>query len=85
MFNEKFVIIVEVERERIKSNNMHLLDIWKCNINPETIHLFLIIPNSQQRTFKKATPIFNSIIRDVESFFTPPNYVNVDSCYVLGY
>jgi hypothetical protein len=85
MFNEKFGIMVEVERGKIKSNNMHLLDLWKCHINPETKHLFLIIPNSRQRNFKKATPIFKSIIRDVESFFTPPNYINDDSCYVFGY
>ena len=37
-------IIFEVERGKAVTNNMDLLDLWKCHICREASHLILVVP-----------------------------------------
>jgi hypothetical protein len=37
-------ILLEVERGKALTNNMDLLDLWKCHICREAHHLFLVVP-----------------------------------------
>lgn len=85
LYNKQHGIIVEVERGKIKSNNMHLLDMFKCHLAEEAKHLFLIIPNERQRTNKKPEAIFDSISKVLSSFFEPNSYINVESVHIFGY
>ena len=85
LFNSELGIIVEVERGRIKSNNMHLLDIWKCHLATQANHLFLIIPIERHRTNDKPEKIFDYVSEVISSFFVEGNYINIDSCYIFGY
>lgn len=84
-YNESLNTMVEVERGRTRSNNMDLLDVWKCHIHPETKHLFLIVPNLRPSNDGKKAKVFKPVIKIIESFFVGNNYINVDSCYVFGY
>lgn len=85
LYNGQHGIIVEVERGRIKSNNMHLLDMFKCHLAEDAKHLFLIIPNERHRTNKKPEVIFEVISNVLSSFFNPDSYINVESLHIFGY
>ena len=78
-------IIMEVERGKTISNNMDMLDIWKCHICEEANYLFLIVP--QIRQTKKGTNdiIYNKVINRLNSFFEKNNYINIDAIVVFGY
>ena len=68
-------ILMEVERGKTITNNMDLLDLWKCHICEEANHLFLIVPLAVSRT----PNIYNYVGNRVDSFFKEKNYINVDS------
>ncbi|MCI0489456.1 MAG: hypothetical protein L0229_22920 [Blastocatellia bacterium] len=78
-------IILEVERGKTITNNMDLLDIWKCHVCAHADFLFLIVPverRSANGTFIKA---FDSVVRRLSTFFEPRNYINVEAAFVFGY
>lgn len=84
-YNRKNKIMVEVERGRTRANNMDLLDIWKCHINAETKHLFLVVPIFRPSKNGRSTRVFNPVVNKIKSFFDEDNYINVESCYIFGY
>ena len=74
-------ILLEVERGKTITNNMDLLDLWKCHICKEANHLFLIVPLNVSHT----PNIFKNVCKRMESFFGKDNYTNVDSVIIFGY
>ena len=74
-------ILMEVERGKTITNNMDLLDLWKCHICEEANHLFLIVPLAVSHT----SNIYNYVCNRIDSFFKEKNYINVDSVIIFGY
>jgi hypothetical protein len=78
---DKGGILMEVEKGKTITNNMDLLDLWKCHICEEANHLFLLVPIEVTHTKN----IFNSVCNRMNSFFQIENYLNIDSVTVFGY
>ena len=79
-------VILEVERGKTTTNNMDLLDFWKCHISASAAYLFLLVPlalqHNPQMTPKKE---FASVRRRLGQFFLPGNYTNVRGLCLFGY
>jgi len=78
-------ILIEVERGKTLTNNMDLLDIWKCHICKEANFLFLIVPQIRQTNKGGETVTFNNVVKRLESFFEKDSYINVDAVFLFGY
>ena len=74
-------ILMEVERGKTTTNNMDILDIYKCHICEETNHLFLFVPIEVSHTKN----IYKSVCKKVENFFYEENYLNINRAIVFGY
>ncbi len=79
-------ILLEVERGKTTTNNMDLLDMWKCHLCSHADYLFLLVPQ-ELRHNPTMTPKreFTSVVKRLESFYRPQNYTNVLATYVFGY
>lgn len=77
-------ILFEVERGKTLTNNMDLLDLWKCHICREADHLFLVVPNQVQRGYGIEN-VYSRVVERMRTFTTEENRVNVDSIAVFGY
>ena len=79
-------ILLEVERGKTTTNNMDLLDLWKCHICNHADYLFLLVPqalfHNEAMTPKKE---YNSVVNRLGSFFVPGNETNVRGLHVFGY
>lgn len=79
-------ILLEVERGKTTTNNMDLLDFWKCHISGTATYLFLLVPKALQHndgmTPKKE---FASVSRRLAQFFLPGKYTNVRGLCLFGY
>ena len=77
-------IILEVERGKTTTNNMHLLDFWKCHICDHADYLFLMVPKEllHGKTIKKE---FANVKNSLASFFDEKNYKNVRGLVIYGY
>ena len=73
---------MEVEKGKTVTNNMDLLDLWKCHICSEANHLFLIIPIRDE---DKGLNIFDTVSKRMSSFFVEENYLNINSLIIFGY
>lgn len=80
-------IILEVERGKTTTNNMDLLDMWKCHLCETAHHLFLLVPLAlQHNPIMSPKHEFAAVTKRLATFFEPPsNYVNVRTCWVFGY
>jgi len=77
-------ILLEVERGKTLTNNMDLLDLWKCHICREAHHLFLVVPLKVQRT-NGTESVYSRVVSRMHTFVMPENKVDVVSIAVLGY
>lgn len=79
-------ILMEVERGKTTTNNMDLLDLWKCHLCVHAHYLFLMVPQALRHnavmTPKKE---YGAVVKRLGSFFTAGNYVNVRGLHVFGY
>jgi hypothetical protein len=79
-------ILLEVERGKTTTNNMDLLDFWKCHISGTATYLFLLVPKALQHndgmTPKKE---YASVARRLAQFFLPGKYTNVRGLCLFGY
>jgi hypothetical protein len=83
---KKSGILIEVERGKTLTNNMDLLDIWKCHLCDSANHLFLFVP--RRLTHNKDSKPYDSfkvVIKRMKPFFEKPNYINVSSLWLFGY
>ena len=79
-------IILEVERGKTTTNNMDLLDFWKCHICTEASYLFLLVPNElRHNPDMNPKHEYKSVTKRLEAFFRPENYTNVRGLTVFGY
>jgi hypothetical protein len=78
-------VLLEVERGKTTTNNMDLLDLWKCHICEHAEYLFLLVP--QARPSKSGTVMrhFKQSKNRLGTFFIPKNYVNVEAVFLFGY
>jgi len=72
------------ERGKTISNNMDILDFWKCHICVHADYLFLIVPKRRQSKRRDSSP-FQYVQKRITAFFDPPNYVNVNAVHLFGY
>ncbi len=79
-------ILLEVERGKTTTNNMDLLDFWKCHISKHAAYLFLLVPKALQHN-AAMTPKreFASVQRRLAQFFEPGTYTNVRGLCLFGY
>lgn len=80
-------IILEVERGKTTTNNMDLLDMWKCHLCETAHHLFLLVPQAlQHNAVMSPKHEFEAVKKRLGTFFEPEeNYVNVRTCFVFGF
>jgi len=78
-------LIMEVERGKTTTNNMDLLDIWKCHICDHADYLLLVVPIIRQTNSGGKTNIYEHVVKRISSFFQMQNYVNVKGCFIIGY
>lgn len=79
-------ILLEVERGKTTTNNMDLLDFWKCHISGFAQYLFLLVPKALQHNERMAPKKeFASVRRRLAQFFEPGKYTNVRGLCVFGY
>lgn len=78
-------LILEVERGKTISNNMDLLDVWKCHICKQADYLLLVVPVRRPTEDGFTTRIYEHVIKRIDLFFDKPNYVNVRGCFIIGY
>jgi hypothetical protein len=77
-------ILLEIERGKTLTNNMDLLDLWKCHICREADHLFLVVPLHVRRTYGPEN-VYSRVVARMQTFVMPENQVNVASIAVFGY
>ena len=79
-------ILLEVERGKTTTNNMDLLDLWKCHLCKHADYLFLMVPQALRHnatmTPKKE---YNAVVKRLHTFFMPGNYTNVRGLHIFGY
>ncbi len=79
-------ILIEVERGKTITNNMDILDVWKCHICKYSNYLFLVVPIVRQTKKKRETTTFETVVNRLKSFYdSEQNYINVDAIFVFGY
>ncbi|MCH8041380.1 MAG: hypothetical protein IH977_13715 [Nitrospinae bacterium] len=79
-------IILEVERGKTTTNNMDLLDFWKCHICEVATYLFLLVPNALQHNPKMIPKReFEVVQRRLSQFFESGKYTNVRGLCLFGY
>lgn len=79
-------VILEVERGKTTTNNMDLLDFWKCHICGVASYLFLLVPKElQHNEGMKPKNEFKAVSRRLAQFFEPGNYTNVRGLCLFGY
>lgn len=77
-------ILLEIARGKTLTNNMDLLDLWKCHICREAHHLFLVVPLLVTRTYGPEN-VYSRVVGRMQTFVMPENQVNVASIAVFGY
>lgn len=77
-------ILLEVERGKALTNNMDLLDLWKCHICREAHHLFLVVPDQVKRSYG-VEGVYKRVVMRMATFMEPMNKVNVATIAVFGY
>jgi len=78
-------ILLEVERGKTTTNNMDLLDFWKCHICEHAEYLFLLVPNARPSESGRIMRHFKQVQSRLGAFFIPRNYVNVEAVFLFGY
>ena len=79
-------ILLEVERGKTTTNNMDLLDLWKCHICTHAHYLFLLVPQALfHNTAMSPKKEYNSVVKRLASFFMVGNETNVRGLHVFGY
>jgi hypothetical protein len=79
-------ILLEVERGKTTTNNMDLLDFWKCHLCRHADYLFLMVPQALRHN-DLMTPKreYASVVKRLETFFRPGNLTNVRAVHIFGY
>ena len=75
---------MEIERGKAVTNNMDLLDLWKCHICREADHLFILVPILVVRGYGREG-VYPRVVTRLATFFVPGNEINVLSAAVFGY
>lgn len=79
-------ILMEVERGKTTTNNMDLLDMWKCHLCTHADYLFLMVPQALRHnptmTPKKE---YAAVVKRLGSFFMAGNETNVRAVHIFGY
>jgi hypothetical protein len=79
-------IILEVERGKTTTNNMDLLDFWKCHLCHHADYLFLMVPQAlKHNDTMSPKKEYNSVVKRLETFFLPGNATNVRAVHIFGY
>jgi hypothetical protein len=78
-------ILLEVERGKTISNNMDLLDLWKCHVCEHAEYLFLLVPQVRPGANGSKTRPFQYVQKRLSVFFETKNYVNVNAVHLFGY
>jgi hypothetical protein len=76
-------IVLEVEKGKTLTNNMDILDLWKCHICASAQYLFLLVPIAAQNAGQRN--VFDIVVRRMEPFFCGGNYVSVEGLFIFGY
>src|SRR5688572_26402933 len=79
-------ILLEVERGKTITNNMDLLDFWKCHLCRHAHYLFLLVPVAlRQNPTMSPRNEFAAVARRLQRFFVAGNYTNVRGLCLFGY
>jgi len=76
-------ILLEVEKGKTLTNNMDILDLWKCHICDHAQYLFLAVPIYAQNAGSRN--VFDNVVKRMQPFFSKENYVGVYGVFIFGY
>ena len=79
-------ILMEVERGKTTTNNMDLLDMWKCHLCTHAHYLFLMVPQAlMHNPTMNPKKEYDYVVRRLGSFFMEGNATNVRAVHIFGY
>ena len=79
-------ILLEVERGKTTTNNMDLLDFWKCHLCRTADYLFLMVPQAlKHNDTMTAKKEYKSVVKRLDTFFVAGNETNVRAVHIFGY
>ena len=79
-------ILLEVERGKTTTNNMDLLDFWKCHLCRAADYLFLMVPQAlKHNEIMSPKREYLAVVKRLETFFRPGNTTNVRAVHIFGY
>lgn len=79
-------ILLEVERGKTTTNNMDLLDFWKCHLCRHADYLFLMVPQAlKHNPTMSPKREYKSVVKRLDTFFKPGNATNVRAVHIFGY
>jgi hypothetical protein len=78
-------ILLEIERGKTITNNMDLLDLWKCHLCTKADFLFLVVPNKRVSANGTSIKAFEQASKRLSTFFQPGYCVNVQALFLFGY
>jgi hypothetical protein len=79
-------ILMEVERGKTTTNNMDILDFWKCHLCEHANYLFLLVPRELQHNHAmRPRNEYDAVTKRMSAFFLPQNYTNVRGLHLFGY
>lgn len=79
-------ILLEVERGKTTTNNMDLLDFWKCHLCKHADYLFLMVPQALKHNASMAPKReYRAVAKRLDTFFKPGNATNVRAVHIFGY
>lgn len=79
-------ILLEVERGKTTTNNMDLVDFWKCHICEVAHYLILFVPLELKHNPKMSPKReFKSVRRRLGPLFDARNATNVRALFLFGY
>ncbi|WP_104105473.1 hypothetical protein [Nocardioides sp. 616] len=79
-------VLLEVERGKTTTNNMDLLDMWKCHLCRHADFLFLMVPQALKHNHGM-TPKreYSAVVKRLGTFFMDGNATNVRAVHIFGY
>lgn len=79
-------VLLEVERGKTTTNNMDLLYLWKTHLCRHADYLFLMVPQAlRHNDTMRPKKEYQSVVKRLNTFFTPGNETNVRAVHVFGY
>jgi hypothetical protein len=79
-------ILLEDERGKTTTNNVDLLDFWKCHLCRHADYPFLMVPQAlKHNESMRPKREYQAVAKRLDTFCKPGNATNVRAVHIFGY